>query len=66
MGEGGLAKSVQFVDQGKREGFRIVYAHIFQDVFLPKLHHMIEIVQIFVKYRGKNCFHTKIELMNWG
>ena len=35
MGGGGLAKSVRFVDKG--EGFRIVYVHIFQDVFLPKL-----------------------------
>ena len=35
MGGGGLAKSVRFVDKG--EGFRIVYVHIFQEVFLPKL-----------------------------
>ena len=37
MGEVGLAKSVRFVDKGEGEGFRIVYVHIFQDVFLSKL-----------------------------
>ena len=50
---GGLPKSVRFVDKGKGEGFRIVYVHIFQDVFLPKLLHMIKL-QIFVKNIGKN------------
>ena len=38
---GAMAKSVRFVDKGEGEGLRIVYVHIFQDVFLPKLLHMI-------------------------
>ena len=33
MGEGGWPK----VYKGEEEGFRIVYVHIFQDVFLLKL-----------------------------
>ena len=40
MGEGGLAKSVRFVDKGEGEGFQIVYVHIYQDIFLLKSYYI--------------------------
>ena len=61
-----MAKSVRYVDKGEGEGLRIVYIHIFQDVFLPKLLHMIKKYANICDNRGKNREHTKIELMNWG
>ena len=41
-----------------------MYVHIFQDVFLPKLLHMIKKYANICDNRGKNREHTKIELMN--
>ena len=59
MGEGGLPKGYDCRQGG---GFTNCVRTHFQDVFLPKLLHMIKSEQISVKNREKNRELTKIDL----